>query len=110
MCLGSSECHAEPGTIVAEAYGSTVFYERHRHRYEANEAYRKTMEQTGIVISSVSKDGRIETIERRDHPWFVACQFHPEWNSKPGRPHPLFAAFVGAVLAQGNVPATNRVE
>lgn len=111
MCLGNVECHAEPGSLVAKAYGGTVFYERHRHRYEANIAYKDALERAGIVFSAVSADGRrIEAVERADHPWFVACQFHPEWKSKPNRPHPLFVSFVEAVLALRNVPALDRVE
>lgn len=111
MCLGNVECHAKSGSLVAKAYGSTVFYERHRHRYEANIAYKDALERAGIVFSAVSADGhRIEAVERADHPWFVACQFHPEWKSKPNRPHPLFASFIEAVLALRNVPALDRVE
>lgn len=111
MCLGSIECHAVPGSLVAQAYGTNVFHERHRHRYEANVEYKEVMQASGIVISAWSADGqRIEAIERRDHPWFVASQFHPEWNSKPNRPHPLFSGFVAAALAHRNVPSVGRVE
>lgn len=111
MCLGNIECHARPGTLVAEAYGKTVFYERHRHRYEANTQYKEALERAGVVVSAMSADGgRIEAVERTDHPWFVASQFHPEWNSKPNRPHPLFVSFVEAALAHRSVPALGRVE
>lgn len=111
MCLGSSECHAKSGTKVAEAYGETVFWERHRHRYEANAEYEEVFEQAGLVVSARSADGRrIEAMERPDHPWFVASQFHPEWNSRPNRPHPLFSAFVAASLARRREPAFGRVE
>lgn len=111
MCLGKLECHAEPDSLVADAYGTTVFFERHRHRYETNVAYREQLEKTGIVFSSWSPDGRhVETIERRDHPWFVASQFHPEWKSRPNRPHPLFKAFVEAALVRQRTPVAERVE
>ncbi|HEY8416490.1 MAG TPA: CTP synthase [Limnochordales bacterium] len=101
MRLGRMECHAEPGTLTAQLYGTTVFYERHRHRYEVNPAYWRRLEEAGITIAARSADGqRVEVIERRDHPWFVACQFHPEWLSRPNRPHPLFTGFVGAALSR----------
>ena len=111
MCLGSLECRAEPGSSVAHAYGTTVFFERHRHRYEMNIEYKEALERTGIVFSAMSPDGlHVEAIERRDHPWFVACQFHPEWKSRPSRPHPLFKAFVEAALAHRQAPVGERVE
>lgn len=111
MCLGSLECRAEPESLVAQAYGTTVFFERHRHRYETNMEYKEALERAGIVFSVMSPDGRhVEAIERRDHPWFVACQFHPEWKSRPSRPHPLFKAFVEAALAHREAPVGERVE
>src|SRR5690606_29080527 len=82
MRLGRAECHARPGSLTAKLYGCTVFYERHRHRYEVNPKYWQLLEQAGIVIAATSADGqRVEVIERPDHPFFVASQFHPEWRS-----------------------------
>src|SRR5207237_1911712 len=87
-----------PGTKTARDYEEAVVYERHRHRFEFNNAYRTRMEPAGLVLSGLSPDGRlVEIIELRDHPWFVASQFHPELKSRPTRPHPLFRDFVGAV-------------
>jgi CTP synthase len=99
MRLGAQPCHLTPGTKAAEAYGERVVYERHRHRYEVNPAYRKTLEEHGMIASGVSPDGRlVEIIELPDHPWFVAGQFHPELKSRPTKPHPLFRDFVGAAV------------
>jgi CTP synthase len=99
MRLGSSPCDLLPGSKAREAYGQDVITERHRHRYEFNNAYRQQMEERGLVISGSSNEGRlVEIIELRDHPWFVACQFHPEFQSKPHAPHPLFQAFVQGAL------------
>ncbi|MCW2604405.1 MAG: pyrG, partial [Pseudonocardiales bacterium] len=89
------------GSIVADAYGSTSISERHRHRYEVNNAYREALEQAGLVFSGVSPDGSlVEFIElpRDVHPFFAATQAHPELKSRPTRPHPLFAAFVKAAM------------
>ena len=73
--------------------------ERHRHRYEYNNAFRQQMQDRGLRITGTSPDGRlVEIVELPDHPWFVACQFHPEFKSRPTRPHPLFKAFIGAAL------------
>ncbi|HLT58230.1 MAG TPA: CTP synthase [Limnochordales bacterium] len=111
MCLGSRECHAHPDSMTARLYGTTVFHERHRHRYEVNNAYREKLAEMGIVIAATSADGhRVEVIERRDHPWFVASQFHPEWRSRPNRPHPLFTGFVGAALTRRSLTVSNPVE
>jgi len=111
MCLGRRECHAVPGTLVERIYGARVFYERHRHRYEVNPAYREALERAGIVFSAFSPDGRhVQAIERRDHPFFVASQYHPEWKSRPNRPHPLFKAFVEAALARRGQVVSGRVE
>lgn len=98
--LGLYPCKLKNGTKVREAYGEEVVYERHRHRYEFNTAYREAMENTGFVFSGTSPDNRlIEIIELKDHPWFVATQFHPEFTSRPNRPQPLFRGFVQASLA-----------
>jgi CTP synthase len=95
MRLGSYPCVLESGTITAKAYGTKRIDERHRHRYEFNNAYREQLQEAGLVLSGISPDGRlVEVIELRDHPFFVASQFHPEFKSRPQRPHPLFAAFM----------------
>lgn len=98
MRLGSYQCNLVPGTKAATAYGESVVYERHRHRFEFNNAYRERMQEAGLIVSGLSPDGRlVEVIELRDHPWFVATQAHPELKSRPTRPHPLFRDFVKAV-------------
>jgi CTP synthase len=97
MRLGAYPCVLEKGTLAAEAYGTTQISERHRHRYEVNNKYREAMAQKGLVLSGTSPDQRlVEMIELRDHPYFVGCQFHPEFKSRPHAPHPLFARFVRA--------------
>jgi CTP synthase len=100
MRLGAQPCHLIAGTRAAEAYGESVVYERHRHRYEVDPAHRKILEEHGLVVSGQSPDGRlVEIVEIPDHPFFVAGQFHPELRSRPTRPHPLFREFIGAALA-----------
>ena len=97
--LGLYPCKLSEGTKAFEAYQDEVVYERHRHRYEFNNHYRQMMEQAGFVFSGTSPDGRlVEVIELKDHPWFVASQFHPEFISRPNRPQPLFREFIGASL------------
>ncbi|MDY2624992.1 MAG: CTP synthase [Coriobacteriales bacterium] len=97
MRLGAYPCKVVSGTQAAATYGSELIYERHRHRYEVNNAYREVLEQAGMVISGVSPDGRlVEMVELPDKRWFVATQAHPEFKSRPTRPHPLFRDFVGA--------------
>jgi CTP synthase len=97
MRLGTYPCHLVAGTVAARAYGVEVVYERHRHRYEFNNDFRQPLEKAGIVASGLSPDGRlVEISELRDHPWMVACQFHPEFKSRPDSPHPLFVGFIGA--------------
>jgi CTP synthase len=97
MRLGTYPCHLVAGTAAARAYGVEVVYERHRHRYEFNNDFRQPLEKAGIVASGLSPDGRlVEISELRDHPWMVACQFHPEFKSRPDSPHPLFVGFIGA--------------
>jgi CTP synthase len=101
MRLGSYPAELVPGSIVATAYGSTRVSERHRHRYEVNNAYREVLAASGLVISGTSPDGRlVEYVElaREVHPFFVATQAHPELKSRPTRPHPLFSAFVAAAM------------
>ncbi|MFN3522940.1 MAG: CTP synthase [Phenylobacterium sp.] len=97
MRLGAYEAVLEPGSKVAEIYGAVNISERHRHRYEVNIGYRKAIEDSGLVFSGLSPDGVLpEICERRDHPWFVGVQYHPELKSRPFDPHPLFASFIGA--------------
>jgi CTP synthase len=99
MRLGAWPCRLEPGSFAAKAYGSTEISERHRHRYEFNCEYEETLTSAGFRITGRTPDGvYVEIIEVPDHPWFVGCQFHPEFKSKPMAPHPLFAAFVHASL------------
>ena len=97
--LGIFPCKVKEGTKAFEAYQEPVVYERHRHRYEFNNEFRETMEAAGFVFSGVSPDDRlVEIIEIKDHPWFVASQFHPEFKSRPTRPQALFRDFVGATI------------
>ncbi|MBO9349606.1 MAG: CTP synthase, partial [Chloroflexus sp.] len=97
MRLGLYPCDLIPGTRAYAAYGCNRVEERHRHRFEFNNRYRAILEAAGLVISGVSPDRRlVEIIELRDHPWYVASQFHPEFQSRPGKPHPLFRGFVAA--------------
>lgn len=97
MRLGAKPCVFRAGSLVERIYGRREISERHRHRYEFNNVYREGFERAGLVLAGQSPDGKlVETIELPNHPWFVACQFHPEFQSTPLAPHPLFAAFVGA--------------
>jgi CTP synthase len=99
MRLGNWVCCLTPGTKAHQAYSEPIVFERHRHRYEFNNEYRKRMEAQGLIVSGRSADNSlVEVIELADHPWFVASQFHPEFKSRPTRPHPLFREFVGASL------------
>jgi CTP synthase len=99
MRLGAYPCVLTAGTLAAEAYGGTEISERHRHRYEFSNDYRDKLVEAGLVLSGTSPDKRlVEMIELRDHPFFVGCQFHPEFKSRPLSPHPLFARFVRAAL------------
>jgi len=99
MRLGAYPCRLRPGSHAAQAYNATEVSERHRHRYEVSNAYRDVLAEYGMRCSGLSPDGSlVEMIELPDHPWFIGCQFHPELKSRPMRPHPLFAGFVGAAL------------
>jgi CTP synthase len=101
MRLGAQAVEIAPGTRTAETYGDGVVQERHRHRYEVNNAYRPALVDAGLIVSGTYLEGRlVEIIELPDHPWFVASQFHPEFKSRPTRPAPLFRDFVGAGLAR----------
>ncbi|MDD5261700.1 MAG: CTP synthase [Methylacidiphilales bacterium] len=100
MRLGSFVCHLEKGTKALAAYGQGSINERHRHRYEFNSQYRAQMEAKGLKVSGLfSAQNLVEIVEIPAHPWFVACQFHPEFQSKPNKPHPLFREFVNASLS-----------
>ena len=99
MRLGSQLCHLVKGTKANDVYGSETIYERHRHRFEVNNNYREQLSKAGLVFSGLSSDkSLVEVIENPDHPWFIAGQFHPEFNSTPRDGHPLFASFIGAAF------------
>jgi CTP synthase len=99
MRLGLYPAKLTPGSKVANAYDSELIYERHRHRFEVSNSYREALEEAGMILSGQSPDGRlVEIVELRDHPWFVASQFHPEFKSRPDRPHPLFSGFIHAAI------------
>ena len=115
MRLGAYPCVLTPGSLAADAYGTTEISERHRHRYEFANDYRESLGAAGLVLSGMSPDRRlIEMIELREHPFFIGCQFHPEFKSRPASPHPLFARFVRAALerqaARGKTEARKQPE
>ncbi|UCD48280.1 MAG: CTP synthase, partial [Deltaproteobacteria bacterium] len=100
MRLGAYPCRLVPDSFAGRAYGATEISERHRHRYEFNNEFREELSARGMRISGLSPDGRlVEIVEISDHPWFLGCQFHPEFQSGPLSPHPLFRDFIGAALA-----------
>jgi CTP synthase len=99
MRLGAYPCVLKEGSLAAAAYGTLEIMERHRHRYEFNNDYRERLTAAGLHISGTSPNGElVEIVELRDHPWFLGCQFHPEFKSGPMRPHPLFREYIGAAL------------
>ncbi len=99
MRLGAYKARLNEGSRISSIYGSTEISERHRHRYEFNNDYRKTLEENGMVVSGASPDNNlVEIVELQDHPWFLGCQFHPEFKSRPMAPHPLFRDFIKAAL------------
>jgi len=108
MRLGNYPCNLVPGTRAAQAYSQNLVHERHRHRYEFNNEFRATLEEAGMVYSGLSPDNQlVEICELANHPWMVSCQFHPEFGSRPSRPHPLFLDFIGVakdVLREGAQP------
>ncbi len=109
MRLGAWPCDLEPGSLAHQAYGSTRISERHRHRYELNNAYREAFQDAGLIATGVCATADlVEIVELVDHPWFVAVQFHPEFQSKPTKAHPLFREFVAAAIARRR--ASTRVE
>jgi CTP synthase len=99
MRLGAYRCSLEPGTLAEKAYGMRDISERHRHRYEFNNAYKESLREKGLVISGLSPNKElVEIVELKNHPWFLGCQFHPEFKSRPMDPHPLFREFIRAAL------------
>jgi len=108
MRRGNYPCQLVPGSHAANAYGQSLVYERHRHRFEFNNEFRPQLEKAGMVYSGLSPDGKlVEVCELANHPWMVSCQFHPEFSSRPNRPHPLFRDFIGAakdILREGAQP------
>ena len=104
MRLGAYPCNIKEGTAAYTAYGVSNISERHRHRYEFNNAYIDSLEAGGLVVSGTSPDGElVEMVEIKDHPWFLGCQFHPEFKSRPMDPHPLFREFIRTSLAYSNI-------
>ncbi len=102
MRLGAYPCKIVGGSKACAAYGEEMVYERHRHRFEVNNTYRDALVDAGLAITGLSPDERlVEMIEIPSHPWFVASQGHPEFKSRPHRPHPLFRDFIGAAIAAG---------
>ena len=102
MRLGDWPCVLQPSTRSWRAYGQERIAERHRHRYEFNPEYRERLEKAGLVLAGTSPDNRlVEIVEVEKHPWFVACQFHPEFASTPFRPHALFVDFIAAAVRRG---------
>jgi CTP synthase len=100
MRLGAYPCRLAPDSQAAKAYAGTDISERHRHRYEFNHEFKKALEDKGLVFTGMSPDGVfVEIVELKDHPYYLACQFHPEFKSRPLNPHPLFTAFVKASAA-----------
>jgi CTP synthase len=110
MRLGAQAVELADGTRARELYGESVVHERHRHRYEVNNAYRQQLVDAGLVVCGTFQDGRlVEVVELPDHPWFVASQFHPEFKSRPTRPAPLFHGFVSAALERARERAGDRI-
>ena len=104
MRLGAYEAFLKADSRAAEIYGTRVISERHRHRYEVNMNFRTALEDQGMIFSGVSPDGVLpEIVEIPEHPWFIGVQFHPELKSRPFAPHPLFASFIEAALAQSRL-------
>ncbi|MBK1989763.1 CTP synthase [Sphaerospermopsis aphanizomenoides BCCUSP55] len=101
MRLGLYPCRVQPGTLAFDLYQEEVIYERHRHRYEFNNLYRNALLDSGYVVSGTSPDGRlVEIVEYPNHPFFIACQFHPEFQSRPSTPHPLFKGFMETAISR----------
>jgi len=109
MRLGNYPCELVPGSLAAKAYGQSLIYERHRHRLEFNNEFREPLHRAGMIYSGLAPDDSlVEVCELADHPWMVSCQFHPEFVSRPGHPHPLFRDFIGVakdILREGAQPS-----
>ncbi len=109
MRLGSYPCRLQEGSLAHLAYGKRLIYERHRHRYEFNNDYLKVLSKVGMVFSGTSPDqGLVEIVEFKGHPWFLGCQFHPEFKSKPMAPHPLFREFIKASLRRKKIKGKRK--
>jgi CTP synthase len=103
MRLGAYPCKLVPETLAAQAYRTEEISERHRHRYEFNNQFKQALEDAGMVVGGTSPDGElVEMVELKDHPWFLGCQFHPEFKSRPMDPHPLFRDYIRAALRYHN--------
>jgi CTP synthase len=101
MRLGAYPAKLKDSTLARKLYGAAEISERHRHRFEVNNTFREALAKAGLIVSGTSPDDSlVEMIELKDHPWFLGCQFHPEFKSKPFAPHPLFEGFVAACLGQ----------
>ncbi len=110
MRLGAWECVLQPGSLAARAYGATQISERHRHRYEFNREFEAALTEGGLRLTGASESGTyVEIVEIPEHPFFLGCQFHPEFKSKPLEPHPLFHAFVRASYANRELRKAQRV-
>jgi CTP synthase len=97
--LGAYPCMVQPGSLLEKCYGKPAIAERHRHRYEFNNVYRDILTEAGLKIGGISPDGLlVETVELPDHPFYIGVQYHPEFKSRPNKPHPLFYGFVDSVL------------
>jgi len=109
MRLGNYPCKLVDGSHAANTYGCNLVYERHRHRYEFNNKFRDQLEKAGMIYSGLSPDGElVDLCELANHPWMASCQFHPEFVSRPSRPHPLFRDFIGVakdILREGDQPS-----
>ncbi len=109
MRLGSYPCRLKEGTRAREIYGTEEISERHRHRYEVNQRFLAPLVEHGLVVSGMSPDGKfVEMVELADHPWFLGCQFHPEYQSRPSEPHPLFVSYIAAALTTQRQRAKNE--
>lgn len=110
MRLGLYPCELQKGTIAAKAYSEDLIQERHRHRFEFNNEYRELFTKNGLVLSGISPDGKlVEIVELSDHPFMVGTQFHPEFLSRPNRPHPLFKAFIEAACNHAGITTNEFV-
>lgn len=98
MRIGTYTCQIQPGSRSAACYGESIVQERHRNRYGLNQQYVESLVGAGMRVAGLSSEGLVEIIELEDHPWFVGTLFHPEFKSRPTRPHPLFAGYIGAIL------------